>query len=55
MAKNAEVDPKRENPLELSLEGVSEGIEALPGRLNRYGKAKKGAVDVADYLSLIHI
>jgi hypothetical protein len=50
MAKNAEVDPKRENPLELSLEGVSEGIEALPGRLNRYGKAKKGAVDVADYI-----
>lgn len=42
--------PERENPEELSLDGVSEGIEALPGRLNRYGKAKKGALDVADYI-----
>ncbi len=43
-------DPKRENPEERSLDGVSEGIEALPGRLNRYGKAKNGALDVADYM-----
>ncbi len=43
-------DPKRENPEQVELDGVSEGIEALPGRLNRYGKAKNGALDVADYM-----
>jgi hypothetical protein len=46
-------DPKRENPAELSLDGVSDGIEALPKRIDRYGKAKKGALDVADYMSSI--
>ncbi len=53
MAKNAEVDPKRENPEQVELDGVSEGIEALPGRLNRYGKAKKIALDVADYMDTL--
>jgi len=53
MAKNAEVDPKRENPEQVELDGVSDGIEALPGRLNRYGKAKKGAIDVAEYIGTI--
>lgn len=43
-------DPKRENPHELQLEGVSDGIEALPKRIDRYGKAKKGAIDVANYM-----
>lgn len=43
-------DPKRENPSELQLEGVSDGIEALPKRIERYGKAKKGALDVVDYM-----
>jgi len=43
-------DPKRENPSELALEGVSDGIEALPQRVDRYGKAKKGAIDVAKYM-----
>lgn len=47
------VSPQRENPAELALDGVSEGIDALPGRLNRYGKAKKGAIDVADYIGTI--
>jgi hypothetical protein len=51
MAKNRHDDPERENPAELALDGVSEGIEALPGRLNRYGKAKTGALDVADYMA----
>ena len=46
-------DPKRENPSELQLEGVSDGIEALPKRIDRYGKAKKGALDVADYMETI--
>jgi Replication protein len=44
-------DPKRENPSELQLEGVSEGIEALPQRVERYGKAKTGAIDVAKYMA----
>jgi hypothetical protein len=46
-------DPKRENPSELQLEGVPDGIEALPKRIDRYGKAKKGALDVADYMETI--
>jgi hypothetical protein len=46
-------DPKRENPAELTLDGVSEGIEALPGRLSRYGKAKKIALDVVDYMETV--
>ena len=50
---NIEVDPKRENPDQLELDGVSEGIDALPGRLSRYGKAKKGALDVGDYMATL--
>ena len=46
-------DPKKENPAELSLDGVSGGIEALPKRIERYGKAKKSAIDVADYMETI--
>jgi hypothetical protein len=43
--------PKSENPEQLALDGVSEGIDALPGRLLRYGKGKKGALDVAEYMA----
>lgn len=50
MAKNAEVDPKRENPEQVELDGVSDGIEALPRRVQRYGNAKQGALDVAEYI-----
>ena len=46
-------DPKRENPEKLALDGVSDGIEALPKRIDRYGKAKKGALDVADYMATV--
>jgi hypothetical protein len=53
MAENADIDPKRENPEQVELDGVSEGIEALPGRLERYGKAKKGAIDVAEYIGTL--
>lgn len=42
--------PQRENPEQVELDGVSEGIEALPGKVNRYGKAKKTALDVAEYI-----
>jgi len=51
MDENPLDSPKRENPDLLEQNGVSEGIEALPGRLNRYVKAKKGAIDVAEYMS----
>jgi hypothetical protein len=45
--------PKKENPSELQLEGVSEGIEALPQRVDRYGKAKKGALDIGEYMATL--
>lgn len=51
MHQNPELDPKRERPDQVELDGPSEGIDALPGRLERYGKAKKGAIDVADYMA----
>ena len=44
-------EPKRENPELLAQDGVSEGIEALPQRVERYGKARKSALDVAQYMS----
>jgi hypothetical protein len=51
MAEKPDFDPKRENPEQLQLDGVSEGIDALPGRLQRYAKGKKGALDVAEYMA----
>jgi hypothetical protein len=51
MSENSPDDPKRENPAQVQLDGVSDGIEALPKRIERYGKAKKGALDVADYMA----
>lgn len=47
------LEPERENPEELAFDGVSDGIEALPKRIDRYGKAKKGALDVADYMETL--
>lgn len=43
--------PESENPDLLAQDGVSEGIEALPGRLTRYGKGKRTALDVAEYMA----
>lgn len=42
--------PESENPDLLQQDGVSGGIEELPGKVNRYGKAKKTALDVAEYI-----
>jgi len=50
MPKKPTGDPERENPSELQLEGVSDGVGELPKRIDRYGKAKKGALDVVDYM-----
>jgi hypothetical protein len=44
------VDPKRENPAQVELDGVLEGVGELPKRIERYGNAKKGALDVVDYM-----
>ena len=43
-------EPPKENADSWSDEAGVQGIEALPGRVNRYGKAKKGALDVAEYI-----
>ena len=51
MSRRPPPDPERENPEELALDGVSGGIEELPRRVNRYGKAKKKALDVAEYMA----
>lgn len=50
MRRSSPSDPERENPEQVELDGVSEGIEALPGKVSRYGKAKKSALDVAEYI-----
>lgn len=42
--------PESENPDERQLDGVSGGIEAHPGRVNRYGKARSLALDIAEYI-----
>lgn len=43
--------PERENPDQLALDGVSGGIEELPRRVDRYSKAKRSALDVAEYMA----
>lgn len=43
-------DPPKENADSLAGEVGVQGIEALPGRIDRYSKAKKGALEVADYI-----
>lgn len=53
MASKLRPSPESENPDLLQQDGVSEGIEGLPGRLNRYGSAKKGAIDVAEYMATL--
>ena len=42
--------PKRENPDELQLDGVPGGIEDLPAKIERYGKAKSTGLNVAEYM-----
>jgi hypothetical protein len=42
---------QKENPDSVAAEIGVEGIEALPKRVERYGKAKNGALDTAEYMS----
>lgn len=46
-------DPKRENPDSVGAEFGVQGIEALPTKVNRYGKAKSQALEVLDYMQTI--
>jgi plasmid rolling circle replication initiator protein Rep len=43
-------EPQSENPDLLEQDGVSGGIEGLPTKVDRYAKAKKTALDVAEYI-----
>lgn len=43
-------DDQRESPDSVAAEVRAQGIEALPQRVDRYGKAKKGALDVAQFI-----
>ena len=47
----ARSNPEKENPDSWSDEIGVQGIEALPKRVERYGKAKKGALDTAKYMA----
>ena len=42
---------QKENPESVDADIGVEGIEALPGKVSRYGKAKKGALDVSEYMA----
>ena len=42
---------QKENPDSLAGEIGVEGIEALPKRVERYGTAKNGALDIAKYMA----
>lgn len=44
-------NPQKENPDSLAGETGVQGIEALPKKIDRYSKAKRGAIDVADYMA----
>jgi hypothetical protein len=44
---------QKENPESLAGEIGVEGIEALPGKVSRYAKAKQGALDVCQYMATI--
>ena len=45
MARSPKAEAQKENPDSVGAEIGVEGIEALPKRVERYGKAKKGALD----------
>ena len=44
-------NPQKENPDSLAGETGVQGIESLPSKLDRYSKAKRGALDVVDYMA----
>lgn len=46
-------DPEIRNPDSVAAEIGVQGIEGLPSKIDRYSKAKKGALDVADYMATL--
>ena len=46
-------DPQMENPDSLAGEIGVQGIEGLPSKIGRYSKAKKGSLDIADYMATL--
>ena len=50
MARSPTAEAQKENPDSVGAEIGVEGIEALPKRVERYGKARKSALDVAEYM-----
>jgi hypothetical protein len=46
-------DPERENPESAATEIGVQGIEKLPEKIDRYSKAKKGSLDIADYMATL--
>ena len=46
-------DPQKENPGSVDAETGVQGIENLPKRVDRYGKAKGQALDVAEYIGTL--
>ena len=51
MSRSPPDDDPKENPELLTQDGVSGSIEELPRRVDRYGKAKRKALDVAEYMA----
>ena len=46
-------DPQKENPGSVDAETGVQGIENLPKRVDRYGKAKGQALDIAEYIQTL--
>ena len=53
MARSPRPEPKKENPDSVAAEIGVQGIEALPKRVDRYGKAKRSALDTAEYMATL--
>lgn len=53
MARSPRPEPQKENPDSWSDEIGVQGIEALPKRVDRYGKAKRSALDTAEYMATL--
>lgn len=51
MARSPHPEPQKENPDSVAAEIGVEGIETLPKRVDRYGKAKNIALDTAEYMA----
>lgn len=53
MARSPKPETQKANPDSLAGEIGVQGIEALPKRVDRYGKAKRSALDTAEYMATL--